>query len=49
MKGVTDFRGVCALTWAPNARPTSYGAERRCGARHIVWRRAGTHNIVSGA
>ncbi|MDD9375147.1 hypothetical protein M8Z33_00360 [Streptomyces sp. ZAF1911] len=47
VKGVRIAPGVYELTWAPNGRATwSYGRELRHG-RHIVWRRIGTHRILT--
>jgi len=38
---------VWELTWAPDGRATfQYGAERRPGEAHIVWRRIGSHRIL---
>ncbi|WP_405996723.1 hypothetical protein [Streptomyces sp. NBC_00829] len=40
--------GAYELTWAPDRRAAwSYGRELRHG-RHIVWRRIGTHSILTG-
>ncbi|WP_268249646.1 hypothetical protein [Streptomyces cinnamoneus] len=37
------------LTWAPNGRATwEYGDEKVRGTRHIIWRRVGTHTILTG-
>ncbi|WP_331745842.1 hypothetical protein [Streptomyces sp. NBC_00872] len=48
IKRVRIAPGVYELTWAPDGRATwSYGREKRCGA-HIVWRRIGTHTILTG-
>ncbi|MEU9108875.1 hypothetical protein AB0D54_32035 [Streptomyces xanthophaeus] len=48
VKGVRVAPGVYELTWAPDGRATwSYGRELRHG-RHIVWRRIGTHSILTG-
>ncbi|MET9686656.1 hypothetical protein [Streptomyces coeruleorubidus] len=42
-------KGVFELTWAGNGRATwSYGTERIQGAQHIIWRRIGTHDILTG-
>jgi hypothetical protein len=36
------------LSWAPDGRATfEYGAERRPGEAHVIWRRIGTHDIFS--
>ena len=39
-------RGVFEMTWAPDGRATfSYGEPVQEGARHVQWRRCGTHSI----
>jgi hypothetical protein len=49
VKGVRSSPGVFELTWAPGGRATwTYGPERIRGSRHIVWRRVGTHDILTG-
>ncbi|WP_328373425.1 hypothetical protein OG800_50280 (plasmid) [Streptomyces sp. NBC_00445] len=49
VKGVRAAPGVYELTWAPDGRATwEYGPERICGSRHIVWRRIGRHDVLSG-
>ncbi|WP_406425560.1 hypothetical protein [Streptomyces sp. NBC_00842] len=49
IKGVRVAPGVYELTWAPDGRATwSYGRELVRGAHHIVWRRIGTHSILTG-
>jgi hypothetical protein len=49
VKGIRGAPGVYEFAWAPDGRATwSYGRERIAGARHIVWRRVGTHSILSG-
>ncbi|MFJ4767502.1 hypothetical protein ACIP88_00070 [Streptomyces uncialis] len=41
--------GVYELTWAPDGRATwEYGTSVRPGQPHIVWRRIGTHDILTG-
>lgn len=46
LKGVHGHDGVFEMTWAANGRATFvYGAERKPGQPHIVWRRIGTHEI----
>src|SRR5438045_1873793 len=43
-KGVQGHPGVYEMTWASDGRATfHYGAERRPGEPHIVWRRIGGH------
>lgn len=47
IRGLQAARGVFELTWSPNGRATwTYGPERIRGARHVVWRRIGTHAIL---
>ncbi|MEU6926031.1 hypothetical protein ACIPJN_38685 [Streptomyces sp. NPDC086796] len=49
IKRVRCMPGVYELTWAGNGRATwSYGEARIQGAQHIVWRRIGTHDILTG-
>jgi hypothetical protein len=46
VKRVQGAAGVWEMTWAPNGRDTfQYGAEILPGEPHIIWRRAGTHDI----
>ena len=46
VKGVQGTQGVLEMTWAPDGRATfSYGDPVREGARHVQWRRCGTHSI----
>ncbi|MFE2639552.1 hypothetical protein ACFXKF_33120 [Streptomyces scopuliridis] len=50
VKGVRIAPGVYELTWAPDGRATwSYGRERIPGAAHIVWRRIGTHSVLTSS
>lgn len=47
VKGVKGSPGVFELWWASDGRATfSWGAERRPGQRHIIWRRCGDHEIL---
>lgn len=47
IKGVEGHAGVFEVTWAGDGRATfNYGAERRSGEPHIVWRRIGGHEIL---
>jgi hypothetical protein len=47
VKPVQGKRGVWEMTWADDGRATfSYGAERRPGHPHVIWRRIGTHAEV---
>ncbi|MDX3528223.1 hypothetical protein P1P75_17705 [Streptomyces sp. ID05-39B] len=49
VKGVRCAPGVFELTWAGNGRATwQYGPEIVRGARHVIWRRIGTHDILTG-
>lgn len=49
IKGVQRAPGVFELTWEGNGRATwEYGPECIPGVCHIVWRRIGTHDILSG-
>ncbi|MGW2601213.1 hypothetical protein [Streptomyces klenkii] len=49
IKGLRSAPGVYELTWAPNGRATwEYGNEKIQGTRHIIWRRVGTHTILTG-
>ncbi|MFH8558889.1 hypothetical protein ACH4FE_35605 [Streptomyces celluloflavus] len=48
VKGVRCAPGVFELTWDGDGRATwQYGPEIR-DAQHIVWRRIGTHSILTG-
>ncbi|WP_331726714.1 hypothetical protein [Streptomyces sp. NBC_00280] len=48
IKGVRVTPGVYELTWAPDGRATrEYGTECCHGARHVVWRRIGTHTVLN--
>ncbi|MEV6750069.1 hypothetical protein ACFVZJ_25620 [Streptomyces sp. NPDC058322] len=51
VKHVSGFPGIYELTWSmgtgPAGRATwSYGPEQKRGA-HIIWRRIGTHDILT--
>ncbi|MFH9561442.1 hypothetical protein ACH4NR_32530 [Streptomyces globisporus] len=53
IKGVRRAPGVYELTWSigtgPAGRATfGYGAEVHPGTPHIIWRRIGTHDILTG-
>ncbi|MFD7667754.1 hypothetical protein [Streptomyces sp. NPDC059788] len=53
IKGVHGASGVYELTWSMGAGPAGratwqYGQEQIRGTRHIVWRRIGTHAILTG-
>jgi hypothetical protein len=46
IKGVKAANGIFEVTWADDGRATfEYGAQRREGQPHIVWRRIGHHNV----
>ncbi|MFJ3164198.1 hypothetical protein [Streptomyces kanasensis] len=49
VKGVRSAPGVFELTWDGNGRATwQYGPAIRPGAQHVIWRRIGTHDILTG-
>ncbi|MGW2050821.1 hypothetical protein ACWCPF_37455 [Streptomyces sp. NPDC001858] len=49
VKGVRRAPGVFELTWDGNGRATwSYGRPIVPGVPHIVWRRIGSHGILTG-
>ncbi len=48
VKGVQGAAGIFEMTWADDGRATfEYGEEVLAGHVHIVWRRVGTHTILS--
>jgi hypothetical protein len=48
VKGVQGAPGVFEMTWADDGRPTfEYGSAFREGETHIIWRRIGTHEILT--
>jgi hypothetical protein len=48
VKAVQGSPGVWELTFAPDGRATfTYGAERKAGEPHVVWRRIGNHSIFA--
>lgn len=48
VKGVRGAPGVFEMTWAPDGRATwQYGAALVPGEPHVVWRRIGTHGVLS--
>lgn len=48
VKGVQGSPGVFELTWADDGCATfSYGDSIREGEPHVIWRRVGTHDILS--
>ena len=49
VKCLRSAPGVFELTWDGDGRATwSYGPEIVRGAPHIIWRRIGTHAILTG-
>ncbi|MEU2415085.1 hypothetical protein ABZ736_27475 [Streptomyces sp. NPDC013099] len=53
IKGVRCAPGVYELTWSMGTGPAGratfeYGAEARPGTPHVIWRRIGTHQILTG-
>jgi hypothetical protein len=50
VKRVQGVPKVFEMTWAPDGRATwEFGAPIRDGARHVIWRRVGTHDIFTDA
>ena len=48
VKGVQGAPGVFEMTWADDGRATfEYGSVVREGETHIIWRRIGTHDILT--
>ena len=48
VKGVQGAAGVFEMTWAGDGRATfEYGSAVRVGETHVVWRRVGTHVILT--
>jgi len=48
VKGVQGATGVFEMTWADDGRATfEYGSPVREGETHVVWRRVGTHGILT--
>ncbi|MET9055701.1 hypothetical protein ABZW50_31610 [Streptomyces bacillaris] len=53
IKQVSGFPGIYEPTWSmgtgPEGRATfEYGTAVRPGTPHVIWRRIGTHNILTG-
>jgi hypothetical protein len=48
VKGVQGAPGIYEMTWAPDGRATfHYGEPTQEGEPHVVWRRGGTHAILT--
>jgi hypothetical protein len=48
VKRVLGSPGVWELTYAPDGRATfSYGDEVLHGEPHVIWRRVGTHDVLT--
>ena len=48
VKGVAAHPGVFEMTWDNDGRATfSYGEERVPGQPHVIWRRIGTHAVLT--
>ena len=48
VRGVQGAAGVFEMTWADDGRATfEYGSAVRESETHIIWRRVGTHAIVT--
>ena len=48
VKRVQGTDAVWEITFARDGRATfSYGAEIRAGEPHVIWRRVGTHDVLS--
>jgi hypothetical protein len=48
VKGVKGAEGIFEMTWADDGRATfQYGDPVMPGEPHVVWRRIGTHQILS--
>ncbi|MEU5499536.1 hypothetical protein [Streptomyces griseofuscus] len=53
IKRVRCASGVYELTWSMGTGPAGratwqYGPEHRPGTPHVIWRRIGTHDILTG-
>ncbi|MGW2689506.1 hypothetical protein ACWC6I_40895 [Streptomyces sp. NPDC001414] len=53
VKRVQRAPGIYELTWSMGTGPAGratweYGPERRPGERHVIWRRIGGHDILTG-
>ncbi|MFJ4865985.1 hypothetical protein [Streptomyces sp. NPDC088748] len=53
VKRVQRAPGIYELTWSMGTGPAGratweYGPEHRPGTPHVIWRRIGTHDILTG-
>ncbi|EHM31536.1 hypothetical protein SPW_0062 [Streptomyces sp. W007] len=53
IKRVQRASGVYEITWSMGSGPAGratweYGPERRPGTPHVIWRRIGSHDILTG-
>jgi hypothetical protein len=49
VRGVQGASGIFEMTWAPNGRATfQYGSPILKDQVHVIWRRVGTHAVLSG-
>ncbi|MGW0669751.1 hypothetical protein [Streptomyces sp. NPDC002746] len=53
VKQVSGFPGIYELTWSAGTGPAGratwqYGPAYRPGTPHVIWRRIGTHDILTG-
>ena len=47
-KRVQGSEGIWEVTFAPDGRATfSYGNPVKAGQPHVIWRRVGTHQVLS--
>ncbi len=48
IKRVQGTEGIWEITFAPDGRATfSYGDEVMPGESHVIWRRVGTHDVLT--
>lgn len=48
VKRVQGTQGVFEMTFAPDGRATwQYGEELQPGLAHVIWRRIGTHDVLT--